>query len=154
MKVIYFDFFGVLCEPIYRFVILRHIPGPGGTALVKRLDFLDNGSVTEEEFVKEISALSGVSEADIWAEVHMPPKINKELLEFIDTHLKGTYRLGLLTNIPRSMFDRLLPDATIFDILLISSELKVVKPDPKIFELAIKRAECAPEEILFVDDKL
>ena len=41
-----------------------------------------------------------------------------------------------------------------FDGLLISGEVKLVKPEIAIYELAISRFNLSPEETVFVDDKL
>jgi putative hydrolase of the HAD superfamily len=41
---------------------------------------------------------------------------------------------------------------TLFDSLLCSEEAQSCKPDPRIFEIALERAGCAPAEALFVGD--
>ena len=40
----------------------------------------------------------------------------------------------------------------LFDEFILSHEVHLTKPDSKIFEIAIQKAGCTPEEILFVDD--
>jgi putative hydrolase of the HAD superfamily len=42
----------------------------------------------------------------------------------------------------------------LFDEFILSHEIKMTKPDPKIFKYAIKRAGCKPKEIIFIDDGL
>ncbi len=39
-----------------------------------------------------------------------------------------------------------------FDSVTISAEEGVMKPDPRIFEIALARAGVLPEEAVFVDD--
>ena len=41
-----------------------------------------------------------------------------------------------------------------FDAILISGELRIDKPDPRIFRRALDAVGCAPEEALFVGDSL
>ena len=41
-----------------------------------------------------------------------------------------------------------------FDGMIISGEVKLVKPDKLIFELAISRFNLEPEETIFIDDNL
>jgi len=41
-----------------------------------------------------------------------------------------------------------------FDGLLISGEDKLIKPDPAIYQLAVKRFELDPHKTVFIDDKL
>jgi HAD superfamily hydrolase (TIGR01509 family) len=41
-----------------------------------------------------------------------------------------------------------------FDGLLISGEDKLIKPDPAIYQLAIKRFKLNPKKCVFIEDKL
>lgn len=41
-----------------------------------------------------------------------------------------------------------------FDELILSHEVHMTKPDKEIFQYAIKKAGCKPEEIIFIDDGL
>ena len=40
----------------------------------------------------------------------------------------------------------------LFDEFILSHEVHLTKPDPKIFEIAIQKAGCEPEDIVFIDD--
>jgi HAD superfamily hydrolase (TIGR01509 family) len=79
--------------------------------------------------------------------------LDRELLEVIRA-LRPARRTGLISNawadtrdyIIRNRFD----DA--FDLLVISAEVCLLKPDPRIYELAIRRAGSAPAAALLVDD--
>lgn len=42
--------------------------------------------------------------------------------------------------------------AELFDVLVISGELGVRKPDQRIYDVAVERMGLAPEELVFVDD--
>jgi epoxide hydrolase-like predicted phosphatase len=39
-----------------------------------------------------------------------------------------------------------------FDVVVISSEVKLLKPDPRIYQLTLKRLHVKPEEAIFIDD--
>jgi FMN phosphatase YigB (HAD superfamily) len=41
-----------------------------------------------------------------------------------------------------------------FDVLIWSYQHRLIKPDPAIYELLLDRLGTAPEETLFLDDKL
>jgi epoxide hydrolase-like predicted phosphatase len=41
-----------------------------------------------------------------------------------------------------------------FDDIVVSSKVKLIKPDPKIYELAIKQFNIVPEETVFTDDRI
>lgn len=153
MKTILFDFFGVLSTPVYKKVIEKFVPENEHSEWMKKLDILDTGDLSENELVKQISEKSKKSEGEIWTEVNNASKVNQELFNFIENNLKGKYKIGLLTNIPRSLIERIIPEKlALFDLVFISSDLKLIKPSKEIFEVAIQRSGCLPNEILFIDD--
>ncbi len=66
------------------------------------------------------------------------------------------YRVGLLSNImpgfiPAMRARGLLPDIE-YDAIIDSSEVKMIKPEPAIYELAAKDAAVEPGAILLIDD--
>lgn len=153
MKTILFDFFGVLSTPVYKKVIEKYIPESDWATWMKKLDVLDTGEISEKQLVKQTAEAAHVTEDEIWTEVNNAPKVNYELFDFIEHNLKGKYKIGLLTNIPRSLIERIIPEKLgDFDIVMISSDLKLIKPSREIFEVAIQKSDCLPSEILFIDD--
>lgn len=153
IKTILFDFFGVFSTPVYKTVIEKYIPQEETNTWMKKLDFLDTGELLEKDLVSELAQKASVTEGEIWEMVKNTPQVNYELFDFVEKNLKGNYKISLLTNIPRSLIERIIPDKLdFFDPLLISSDLKLIKPSKEIFELAIQRTNCSPHEILFIDD--
>jgi len=79
--------------------------------------------------------------------------IDRTLLEFLRS-LRGTYKTGLISNawgdlrdyIVREKFD----DA--FDHMIISAEVGAVKPEAKIYKIALEQAGVQGNEAVFVDD--
>ena len=79
--------------------------------------------------------------------------IDRTLLNFLRS-LRGTYITGLISNawgdlreyIVREKFD----DA--FDHMIISAEVGAVKPDAKIYQVALEQAGVRANEAVFVDD--
>ena len=80
-------------------------------------------------------------------------RLDGKLVEYIRS-LRPLYRTALLSNaFPdlRQSLERMgIVDA--FDQLIISAEVGLMKPDPRIFQLALERLEVAPAEAVFVDD--
>ena len=80
--------------------------------------------------------------------------VNWRLLEYIRS-LHPRYKVGLLSNawddLRQTMHQRWNIDG-LFDELIISAEVKIVKPDPRIFQLAVDRLKVQPQEAVFVDD--
>ncbi|TFG29358.1 MAG: HAD family phosphatase [Promethearchaeota archaeon] len=84
---------------------------------------------------------------------------NPEMIEVLKKlKSKNKYKLIALSNVNASHWDYLLEKnwgfMEYFDVLILSHEIHLTKPDPKIFQYAIEKAECKPEEILFIDDGL
>ena len=79
--------------------------------------------------------------------------VDRTLLEYIRS-LRGKYKTGLISNawgdlrdfIVREKFD----DA--FDKMIISAEVGAMKPEPKIFQIALDAFGVKPKEAVFVDD--
>lgn len=79
--------------------------------------------------------------------------VDRTLLEYIRS-LRGNYKTGIISNawsdlrefILREKFD----DA--FDDMIISAEVAAMKPEPKIFQIALERFGVKPKEAVFVDD--
>src|SRR5262245_8571470 len=79
--------------------------------------------------------------------------IDRKLIDFLRS-LRGKYKTGIISNawgdlreyIVREKFD----DA--FDHMIISAEVGVVKPEAKIYQIALEQVGVKPKEIVFVDD--
>jgi len=79
--------------------------------------------------------------------------VDRTLIEYIRS-LRGKYKTGLISNawsdlrdfVVREKFD----DA--FDKMIISAEVGAMKPDPKIFQIALDAFGVKPKEAVFVDD--
>ena len=82
--------------------------------------------------------------------------VNWELLEYIK-RLHPGYKVGLLSNawddLRQTMHRRWNIDV-LFDEMIISAEVGMVKPDPRIFHLAVARFDVAPAQAVFIDDTL
>ena len=81
---------------------------------------------------------------------------NVELINYIETELKGRFIVGLLSNISsRARLDeRFLPGELdrVFDDVVASGDVGVIKPQPEIYEIACARLGVLPEECVLIDD--
>lgn len=70
--------------------------------------------------------------------------------------LRERFRLGIIANQSIGSEERLQKWGllTFFDVVVASAEEGVSKPDPRIFELALERAGCAPGEAVMIGDRL
>ncbi len=79
--------------------------------------------------------------------------LDRELVEYIRS-LRPRFKTGLLSNAWPDTRDYLTQNSLIeaFDVVIISAEVGVMKPQPAIFELALKQLEVTPPEAVLIDD--
>ncbi|NVM03689.1 MAG: HAD family hydrolase [Candidatus Helarchaeota archaeon] len=86
-------------------------------------------------------------------QIKLYPKV-KELL----SDLKKHYKLALISNISTGDLSRgdmkVFGIFDIFDIVVMSSDLEIRKPSPKIFEYVLEKLNIKKEEMIFVGDTL
>ena len=81
--------------------------------------------------------------------------LNESLLAYVQRLRQAGYRLGILSNFmddARHVWTEIYPFIQYFDVLVISAEVGLLKPDPRIYRLAVSRMGVEVEEALFVDD--
>lgn len=80
-------------------------------------------------------------------------KPNQRTFNYI-RELKGQYKIGLLSNANHGVIERKIPTnlLELFDDVVVSAEVGLMKPSPEIFRLAAKRLNVRPEEVVFIDD--
>ncbi len=70
--------------------------------------------------------------------------------------LSQKYKIGIIANQPFGTDDRL-KEWNIyeyFDVICASAEEKCAKPDLKLFEIALAKADCAPDNAVMIGDRI
>ena len=127
----------------------------GSTTLVKRFE---TGLVGPRDFYAQFSELLGLTIdysrfCEIWTSIFTEALLPESLLE----SLAARYRLVLLSNTNPIHFEMIrgaYPHLRHFHRLVLSHEVKAMKPQPEIYRAAIEAAQCRPEECFFTDDIL
>ena len=81
--------------------------------------------------------------------------IDQVLLEFIQ-NLHKDYKTALLTNFPAHLHTHMKTKwntGGAFDHIIASCDVKLLKPDPRMYKLALSALDCNPDEAIFVDDR-
>jgi len=78
-------------------------------------------------------------------------RVERSMMEVVRTVRAAGVRTGLLSNSWGLDYERDGWD-TLFDAVVISSEVGLRKPDPAIYALAAERLGLPPDQIVFVDD--
>jgi epoxide hydrolase-like predicted phosphatase len=80
--------------------------------------------------------------------------IDEELLNLI-RRVRPGLKTGLLSNAwdgLREMLQTQIPVSDAFDVIVISAEEKIAKPDPRLYQLALTRLGVQADEAIFLDD--
>ncbi len=84
-------------------------------------------------------------------------KLNVAIVPVVAGIRRAGYRIGILSNTCKAHWDFITPRykliSSAFDLTVLSFEVGAMKPAPKIYEAAAKRANVLPNEILLVDDR-
>jgi len=167
IKVVIFDIGGVLVRTGDRLPRLKLAERLGMTYAELSALVFDSPSAVQASFGQ-------VSEQQHWEIIcqalHLPTagwqaledeffagdRVDMQLVNFLRS-LHPRYRTGIISNGWSSVRPALTEKWKIgeaFDEIIISAEVGLAKPDPRIFALAISRLNIAPVEAVFVDDFL
>jgi putative hydrolase of the HAD superfamily len=118
-------------------------------------DEVCRGIITIDDFNAKLADRLGVESVN-WQKYYLdtvePIAQMQELVKWASEH----YKIGLMTNIMPGLLNAMQRDGRIpniqYDAIIDSSEVAAIKPEAKIYEVAIERAGCDPSEILLIDD--
>jgi putative hydrolase of the HAD superfamily len=123
----------------------------------------DRGELTGLEFWRKITSDAGlqlsasqIAELNYW-DAQMWTTQNEAMLAWQKLLKERGFQTGILSNMGDSVLDNMLQHfAWIedFDVLIWSYQHNLAKPEAAIYELLLARLGTAPEETLFLDDKL
>jgi FMN phosphatase YigB (HAD superfamily) len=119
---------------------------------------LDNGDISIREAIESIALKSTLKKEEIThifnlrTQMMYPLDENVRLLPGLK---KRGFRLYFLSNFPLDIFEEIKTGYyffSYFDGGVISSEVKLSKPDIRIYESLLKKYSLVPQECLFIDD--
>ncbi len=149
-----FDWFGVLCSKVFQDWVDQNTLDPEGLRKLRNLaDQLDLGRISLDAFYDSIGTVVNKSGSQCGTELYSMVRIDGEMSEIV-RQLRKQYVVSVLSNIHEEFLARLLSDHPDInpDVVMTSSELGALKPDPLIFERACERLRVSAGDILFVDD--
>ena len=169
IKTIFFDFGGVIIKPPnYKWInrwkkqlgisehpeIVEMLENPNGSQLVKDVCL---GKVPEDHLwavMTEKWRINPVLLEQIRRKLLSKRQLNKHILKFMNEVADG-YATAILSNAgdqSRQLMEGTYQLHQIVDEIIISAEEGVIKPDPRIFEIAMTRMAAVPDTSLLVDD--
>ena len=164
IRAIYFDMGGVIVRTEFQ-APRQHLAERVG------MEYEDIVRIVFESETSHQASIGAITEDEHWAAVmrrlHLPASetqavrdeffagdiIDHELLDYIRS-LRKTYKLGMISNAWSGLrpwiVSKKFEDA--FDVIVTSAEVGVMKPDPRIYQVALEQLDMAPAEAVLLDD--
>lgn len=172
IKTIIFDLGGVIVDLDYsnfykQIIALSPLENPQTQIMLeffRQSDLYHQGKMTDEEFYKlacEILQVCMINQNQFYEAFNsiISDSSQPEMISLLK-ELKNMkkYKLIALSNVNSSHWNYLLNKKgdflEYFSEFILSHEVHLTKPDPRIFQLAIEKSECKAEEIVYIDDGL
>lgn len=155
VRAVIFDCFGVLTTDTW-LAFLDSLPDTVDIEAARKLNRAHNmGLIPDEEFLSGIKEITGRDGTEIEERLAHEVTKNTRLLEYIADLRKRGYRTGMISNIATNWIRKsflTLEEQELFDEMIMSFEVGIAKPDPRMFMLACERLRVAPHEVVLVDD--
>jgi HAD superfamily hydrolase (TIGR01509 family) len=162
---IIFDLGGVILEWNPDAILESYYADPDARAAMKRALFqhpdwlqMDRGMLTESDMLVRLEKRTGrpVSElVGLFEAIRISLKPKADTVALVENLAQRHIPLYCLSNMPATTFAYLRPKHsfwTVFRGIVISGEIKMMKPEPEIFEYLLRRHELSPADTVFVDD--
>ncbi|MFX1366087.1 MAG: HAD family hydrolase [Promethearchaeota archaeon] len=169
IKAIVFDLGGVVVDldfsNFYNKIITQSPLNKPQTPIMleffRQSDIYHQGNMSDDEFYQlacELLQVCMLSQSEFFNAFNsIISGFNPEVVEIIKKiREKNRYKLLALSNVNASHWAYVLNKKwefiKYFDELILSHEIHLVKPDPRIFNYTIKKAGFKPKQIVFIDD--
>ncbi len=154
IKAVIFDCFGVLSEDAWM-VFNNTYNGQQDIfqAAHQLNEKSDLGLITENELYQSLADLLGRPFEDVKKSFTSEQK-NTDILNYIP-QLKQNYKIGMLSNVNRGFMDHFFSqdEKDLFDVMALSGEIGVAKPDVRAFIYVAEKLGVAVDESVMIDDR-
>ena len=159
-----FDLYGVLLKVQEEGALrdIERVVGAGPEIWETYWEFrydLDAGLLTEQEYWEKFRQALNLPPFDVDAVIDVDYSgwvvPDEEMIAYVTGLVEQGERVGLLSNIPRGLAERVLKEHTWLDrfaAVTLSCDLGVAKPHPEAFKAALQNLGSTPEDTVFFDD--
>jgi epoxide hydrolase-like predicted phosphatase len=164
-KAVIFDWGGVLMRTIdysSRHAWDHHLGLPSGSVEsivhgVPAWEQAQRGEIAPEaywEVVQRSLGLDSEALAALREDFYIGDRLDETLVELIVGLRERGVLVGLLSNNTLDLYDALAAFELdqLFDAVVISAEIGLMKPDPAAYQVVLERLGVAPQQAIFVDD--
>lgn len=156
-RLIIFDCFGVIFDEIAPVFFSKYLPSDRAAEVKERIFVpADLGIMPYEQIFKEISKELNIPEKDILKEWEGLIHLNEAMVPVIKK-LGETADIALLSNAPLGFVEKIFKGHSLenlFDKMFISCNIKMAKPDPKIYNYCVSQFEKEYDNIYMIDDNI
>ena len=123
------------------------------TFIFDTLNASNIGAITEREMSKMMADKIGITFEQWRTAVDKAEQPNKPIFEYIK-ELKKSYKTAVLSNVNKGTLERKMSaeQLALFDVVVASAEVGMMKPDPEIYRYAAEQLGVSPSECVFTDD--
>jgi epoxide hydrolase-like predicted phosphatase len=119
---------------------------------------LDKGEISLTEAIDAIASVSSLKKEEIAHVFNLRTSLMFPLdqnVKILSGLKKQGFRLYYLSNFPKDVFDEIKSGYYFFKYFdggIISSDVHITKPHPRIYEIILEKYDLIAEECLFIDD--
>ncbi len=154
-KLVIFDCFGVIMGEVAPVFLRKFLPDNVAAPLKEKLFVpADLGQVTYDELLTNMAEALGIDKEEMmpqWEELFV---LQEEIVPVIK-RLRETYNVALLSNAPLGVVEGILDKYGLwglFEQVVVSCNVKMAKPDKKIYKHCISLFDKNFDEVYMIDD--
>lgn len=155
IKGIVFDLFGVLVLPGYE-TLLKKRPDLS-SEIDKIMSQGDDGLMSRRQLYESLANLAGITAEEVRAYHQRDYVKDEEAINWVREIKKSKkFKLSMLSNVAHGWVEDFFDKAELdelFDDVVLSSDIGLSKPSPRVFDITAERLDLAPVECIMIDDK-
>ncbi len=125
----------------------------------KLVPLLGRGEITEEEYWQKFVKMTGTKKPlpkeSLWQRGFKGFTINEGVFQIVRLLKERGLRVVVFSNTikPHADVNRQRGIYDMFDVILLSNEVGMRKPDPKFYRFVLKELNLRPDEVILIDDQ-
>lgn len=154
-RVAVFDFFGVICSEVAPYWLADHFTASEAVDIKRTVVHeADRGAISQDALFEFLAMKSAVPAQTILEEWLALAVIDRTVVDYVAA-LAARERVALLTNSPAGFVREILRRENLeqlFEVIVVSSEVGLAKPDPAIYDHTVTVLGVPPGSATLLDD--
>ena len=154
-KAIIFDFFGVISSEVAPVYFKKYFPEERIYEIKEKyITPADRGDISYDHLMVQLGALVGATADQVRKDWESEVVINEDIVSLI-RKMRSRCKVALLSDAPQEFLRAILRKHNLeelFDVVVISSEVKTIKKDKEIYTMVLNKLGINAREAVFIDD--